>query len=248
MPKSSKPAAASGFNRAYLLIGAVVLLAIVGYVFMSRGGSGAAAMDPVELTGEMANLQDAKGIPLGEATAPVTLVEFADFQCPACADFATFLHPLIKERLVDTGIVQLMRYDFPITSGHPFAFVAARAGRCAQELGDFWQFHDIVYGRQSSWSSQPNGPVEEMGDYAELAGIDRAQFDACLKSDRYADEVTRNMRLGESLGVSGTPTLMMNGQMLNARTFTELEAIVMEAAGRPVPPADTTAVATPPAG
>jgi protein-disulfide isomerase len=78
--------------------------------------------------------------------------------------------------------------------------------------------------------------------------MDRGEFDECLKSDRHADEVTRNLRFGESMGVNSTPTLMLNGQILTVRTFTELEAVVMQAAGLPLPSADSAAVAAPPAG
>jgi protein-disulfide isomerase len=247
--KSTRSASASSSNRRYILIGAVALVLVAGYVLLS-GRQGDTVTAPVELTGEMANLQGAKGVPLGDAGAPVMMMEFADFQCPACADFTTFIHPLIKERLIDQGIAQMVRYDFPIVSGHPYAFLAARASRCAEEHGKFWEYHDVVYGQQQSWSMQGNSPVEEFEDYAERVGIDPGDFSSCLRSDRHAAEVTRNLRLGESMGVQGTPTIMINGQMINPANYTELEAIVMQAAGRTTPvdsmaPVDSAAGANP---
>lgn len=239
MAKSTNSSAAAGPNRMYVIIGVVALLLIAGYLLTS-GSGGTGATQPVEISEDPADLRRAVGIKMGSDDAPVTLYEFADFQCPACATFTSFVHPLIKERLVDPGIVQLVRYDFPLVLGHPHAFIAARAARCANDHDRFWEFHDVVYGRQPTWSGLRD-PSREFAEYAELVGIDRGDFERCLESDEHAEEVTRNLRLGESLGVNGTPTLMINGQRIDARDYTELEARVFEVAGISAPaeaPAD----------
>lgn len=219
-------------NRMFIILGAIAIVAIGAYLLVGRGG-GSGATQPVALAEEGADLQRAEGVAMGQDDAPVLLYEFADYQCPACAQFSTFAHPLIKERLVDSGIARFVRYDFPIISGHPHAFLAARAARCAGEQDRYWEYHDVLYGRQPTWSSQRGAPTEEFLDYAELVGVTRGEFERCLRSDRYAEEVTRNLRLGESLGVAGTPTLMVNGQLVRVRDYNELEAHVLEAAGQP---------------
>lgn len=242
---STKSSASAGKNRLYLIVG-VVALAILAFVAFQAMSGGQAATQP--LSGEMdpAEVQRARGVALGVETAPVQLYEFADFQCPACASFTTFAHPLIFERLVDQGIVRFVRYDFPIVAGHPHAFLAARAARCAEEQNLYWEYHDVLYGHQPTWSALRN-PAREFENYAGLVGLDEGPFSDCLNSDRHADEVTRNLRLGESLGVNGTPTLMLNGERVQISDYNDLEARVFQAAGRPAPsssggaPADSAA-------
>ena len=251
MAKSNKTATpAVGGNRLYIILGVIVLVAVAGYLVIGRGG-GAGATQPVALEADPAEIQRAQGVAMGQDDAPVLLYEFADFQCPACMQFSTFAHPLIKERLVDEGIVRFVRYDFPIITSHPHAFLAARAARCAGEQDLYWEYHDVLYGRQSTWSPQRAAPTDEFVDYAQLLGMNVGEFEQCLRSDRYAEEVTRNLQLGESLGVRGTPTLMINGQLVQVRDYNELERRVLEAAGQNPPAAEGAAgaaISAPPEG
>lgn len=221
-----------------LLFGMVAIVAVALIVYFGRsGGGGAAATQPVALAPDAADVQRAQGVSMGgEENAPVLLYEFADFQCPACAQFSTFAHPLIKERLVDTGIVHFVRYDFPLVRAHPHAFLAGRAARCAGDQGQYWEYHDVLYGRQPTWSGERN-PISTYESYAEMLGLDARQFSNCLRSDQHAEEVTRNLQLGESLGVNGTPTLFLNGERVQVRDYNELEQRVLEAAGRADAPA-----------
>jgi protein-disulfide isomerase len=194
----------------------------------------------VEVAIDPAELSRVQGISIGREDAPVVIYEFADFQCPACGQYASFVTPLIKERLVEPGLVRYVYYDFPLVRAHPHAFLAARAGRCANEQGKFWGYHDLVYARQPTWSALSDA-TDFFVDLAREAGLDEERFEACLRSDRYAEEVTRSLRLGESLGVQGTPTLFVNGKRLpNPPTFEELEQIVRQEAG-------VASAATPPA-
>jgi hypothetical protein len=229
-------------NRWYVAAGAAVLVLAVAGLFLSRGDS-QTVREPLTTTFSPIDLQRARGVSMGQENAPVLLHEFADYQCPACANFSTFAHPLIKERLIDEGIVRLVRYDFPLQF-HPHAFLASRAARCTEETGRYWEYHDILYGRQPTWSAQRD-PSGEFIEYAELIGMDPGEFRTCLRSAEHAEEVTRNLRLGESLGVSGTPTLMLNGEILEIRDYNDLEVRVLEAAGRT--PAATPGAATEPA-
>jgi protein-disulfide isomerase len=240
--KSSTPASR---NRLYIIVGVVALAIIALFAVRSMGG-GSAATQPSTAELDPAEIQRARGIAVGVEEAPVQLYEFADFQCPACAQFSTFAHPLIMERLVDQGIVRFVRYDFPLVLSHPHAFLASRAARCAEEQNAYWEYHDVLYGRQPSWSSLRN-PIDEFESYAQLVGLDTGPFLECLNSDRHADEITRNLRLGESLGVSGTPTLMLNGERIQVRDYNDLEARVLQAAGMAAPAPAGTAGATPPA-
>jgi protein-disulfide isomerase len=245
--RNSAKTSNSSLKPFYLVIGAVALLGI-GIIAYQAFGTGEAATEPVAVDIDPAELARTPGIAIGREDAPVVIYEFADFQCPGCQGFASFVAPLIKERLVDQGLVRYVYYDFPLISIHPHAFLASRAGRCANEQDRFWDYHDVLYARQSRWSSMRE-TTSYFVEMADELGLDRGQFDSCLRSDRYAEEVTRNLRLGESLGVNGTPTLFVNGRRLpNIPAFSDLERMVMEEAGQApaaAPAADTAAVAQP---
>ncbi len=212
----------------YVIIGIVVLAGVGVLLYVMRSGD-APALEPVPVV--MDPTARPPGIPIGPEDAPVVIYEFADFQCPGCAQYATFVMPLVKERLVQDGTVRYVYYDFPLVSIHQHAFLASRAGRCANEQGRFWEYHDILYGRQPRWSGVRDA-TPLFVEYAADIGLDRSAFEACLRSDRYAEEVSQNMRFGESLGVTGTPSIFVNSRRLaQIPSFSELERIVREEAG-----------------
>lgn len=223
----------------WIIAGVAAAILVVIFVTSRGGTGGAAATQPVaNVEMDPASLQTARGIEVGSPTAPVQLHEYADFQCPACQQFATFIHPLIKERLVDQGLVRLVRYDFPLFNIHPHAFLAARAARCADDQGKYWEYHDVLYARQPTWSVQRSA-INTFIEYAETVGLNTSTFEQCLRSDQHAEEVTRNLRLGEALGVTGTPSFLINGQRATFGSYQELEDRVYQMAGL-TPPAETT--------
>lgn len=212
-PRSPAPASrGSSLTPFYVILG-VVALAGIGILVFQLLQKGGGATEPVQVTMDPAALQRVQGISVGREDAPVVIYEFADFQCPGCGQFAAFTVPVIKQRYVDAGTVRYVYYDYPLIQLHSNAFLAARAGRCANEQNRFWEFHDYLYGKQPEWSNERN-PTDLFVGYAEQVGIDGDSFETCLRSDRYAREVTESMRLGESLGVQGTPTLFINGKRL----------------------------------
>jgi protein-disulfide isomerase len=171
----------------------------------------------------------------------VVIMEFADFQCPGCGQFARFSKPLIEEH-VQTGNVRFVWYDFPLVQIHANAFLAARAGRCAHEQERFWPYHDVLFGKQADWSGATRA-VSLFTEYAELAGLDRARFAECLRSDRYQEEVSQSYELGTSLGVSGTPTLFINGKRVQEipNTRVQWDALIRQEMGGPAEPEATDA-------
>ena len=206
----------SDMKKFYLLFGAVAAigLAVVGYN-VSAGMFGSAVSTPVEVEG----LDDpetlvamARGVTKGEK-APITIVEFGDYQCPGCGSFGMSVKPLVEQAFVESGQAQFVFYDFPLVSIHPNAFLAARAARCAEDQGKFWEYHDELFRNQARWAPQPN-PARSFGDYSGTVGMDTKEFESCLNSDRHADVVTANMQLGQMMGVTSTPTILVN----NGRT------------------------------
>ncbi len=218
----------SGMGKLYLLLAAVAVIgiAVVAYSVGSSALSGAAT-GPVEVAG----LDDSERLvelaqpnELGDPNAPVTIVEFGDYQCPGCGHFATNIKPQLQLAFVDPGQAKFVFYDFPLIQIHPHAFLAARAARCAGEQDRYWEYHDVLFRMQTSWSGQANA-IGSFIDYAESVGLDTDAFESCLQSDRFADVVTANMELGAQLGVSGTPTVLVNGRGEVRRVGADLEQI-----------------------
>lgn len=200
-------------NKLYLVLGAVAVIGIAVAVY-SVGSSALsdAATAPVEVEGLENSerlVELAQGVTLGDENAPVTIVEFGDYQCPGCGSFASNVKPQIELQLVDQGLAKFVFYDFPLVQIHPHAFLAARAARCAGEQDRYWDYHDLLFRMQARWSGQANA-IGAFMDYAASVELDEGAFEECLQSDRYADVVTANMELGAQLGVSGTPTVMVN--------------------------------------
>ena len=157
---------------------------------------------------------------LGAATAPVTVVEFSDFQCPFCQRVMPTLKR-VREAYGDR--VRIVWKDFPLTSIHPQAFKAAEAGQCAREQGKFWEYHDQLFANQQALEP------EFLKKYAADTGLDAATFSACLDTAKYAERVQAQMGVGNSLGVSSTPSVFINGRLLSgAQPYETFTAVIDE--------------------
>jgi protein-disulfide isomerase len=144
---------------------------------------------------------------IGKAGAPVTLVEFSDFQCPFCRGFAPSLKQ-IAEKYGDK--VQIIYRQYPIPSLHPNAMKAAEASLCAQEQNKFWELHDMMFAEQQALS------VSELKQKAGRLGLDQAKFNSCLDNGRYVERVQNDIKEGNRIGVgnSGTPAIFVNGNYM----------------------------------
>ncbi len=143
----------------------------------------------------------------GSADAPVTIMEYSDFQCPFCSRFYSDTLPLIETNYIDTGKAKLIYRDFPL-SFHANAQKAAEAAECAGEQGKFWEMHDKLYENQQSLSDS------SFKTWAAEIGLDSATFDDCLDSGKYASEVAKDAQDGQAEGISGTPSFLVNGQKI----------------------------------
>lgn len=151
---------------------------------------------------------------LGNADAKITIIEFSDFQCPFCRRFYQDTYSQLKKEYIDTGKAKLVYRDFPL-SFHPAAEVSAQAGNCAHEQGKFWEFHDKLYEEQGKLGT---GTVQygatELKKWAKDMGLNASQFNTCLDSGKYKDEVAKDTADGGAAGVSGTPSFFVNGRLL----------------------------------
>jgi len=153
----------------------------------------------------------------GAAQAPVTIVEFSDFECPYCKRSV----PILKElREKYPGKLKLVYRDFP-GPNHRQALSAAEAAQCAAEQSRFWEYHDTLFARQApevGWN---------FSALAEGLGLRQSPFDACIKEHRYRQKVLKDLQEGLKLGVASTPTFFINGRpLVGARPLADFQAII----------------------
>lgn len=149
----------------------------------------------------------ATGSVIGAKEAPLKIVSFSDFQCPFCAQVNERLE---RVRAVDPTRVAVVYRHFPLESIHPHAFNAAVASECAGAQGRFQAYHDALYARQDSIGVKP------WDGFAEAAGVpDVAEFRKCVSEQRFREQVSRDLKEGKEIGVSGTPTFVFDGRMVS---------------------------------
>jgi protein-disulfide isomerase len=154
---------------------------------------------------------DLKGAPIyGDPKAPITIVEYGDFECPVCRNF----HDALRGLLPNYPQVKLIFKDFPIDQIHPWARTAAIAGRCAyqQDHQSFWKMYDRIYDNQDLISA--TNAYDKMMDFATRAGLNPDTFKACLSSPQATAEVDASIENGKLVGVRSTPTIFVNGRPL----------------------------------
>ncbi len=160
---------------------------------------------------------------IGNKDAPVTILEFSDFECPFCARFVDDTFPEIKREYIDTGKVLFVFKDFPLINIHKDAFNAALAADCANEQGKFWEMHDLLF------DNQRNLEKKDLKSYASKLKLDIAKFNSCLDSESYKDEISQDSAEATGLGITGTPTFIINGRQLKgAATFESFKEIIDE--------------------
>ena len=177
----------------------------------------------------------AEGPSRGNPNAPVTIIEFSDFECPFCGHAMETLQQIEKTY---GEKVRIVFRDYPLFS-HRTAKRAAEAAHCADELGKFWEMHDRLFSK--------GGPMTDADLYrfATQAGIDRLKFDACLTSGKYKEAWRPSQDEGNRLGVTSTPSFFINGRLIvGAMAFDAFSKIIDEELAAPPPPRATTAVAS----
>ncbi len=148
----------------------------------------------------------------GDENAPVTIIEFSDFQCPFCKKFVDETLPSIQKDYIKTGKVKLVFKDFPLVNIHDNAQEAAEAARCVREQkGDtgFWRMHDLIFKNQDKLSP------ESIRKWALEVGASGAKFDSCLSEGKYTEAVNDEAAYGQQLGVTGTPAFFINGKLVS---------------------------------
>lgn len=154
-------------------------------------------------TGPTTAKVSAKGRPvLGSDDAPVTIVEFTDYQCPFCKRFAENTLPQLQKKYIDTGKVRLVIKDMPL-GFHKDARKAAQAAHCAGEQGRFWEMHKLLYANNRQLQS------DKLADYARQAGAERKKFEACLAAGKYLQQIDADALEAQKAGLTGTPSFVI---------------------------------------
>jgi protein-disulfide isomerase len=161
----------------------------------------------------------------GDKNAPVTMLEFSDFECPFCGRFFSGTLPQIVSDYIDKGKVKLAFRHFPL-SFHQNAMPGALAAECAREQGGdamFFKMHDKIY------SNQPDLSVENLKKWAVDLGLKAPQFNTCLDTKKYEKQINADEAAGQSYGVSGTPAFFINGRMISgAQPFAAFKTVIDE--------------------
>jgi protein-disulfide isomerase len=174
---------------------------------------------------------DDDGAMKGDPDAKVRIIEFSDFECPFCGRFYEQTLPQLTKEYIDTGKVNIVYKDFPLPF-HASATKAAIASECAEEQGKFWEYHDALFEGQANWANiGPTASVPIFKEYAKDLGLKEKDFNTCLDTDKYADEVKEDT--AESGGaVSGTPTFFIGNDkdgytvLVGAQPFSAFKQVI----------------------
>lgn len=172
-------------------------------------------------------LPKAEGYLRGDPNAPVTIIEFGDFECPSCAQFAAVTEPDMRTRIIDAGLANFRFFDFPLPM-HQNTMAASLAASCAADQGKFWEMHDAIFAGQFDWNTQATAsPRKFFDEYAKTVGLDIAAYKECFDSQKNLPRIGAHKAEGEKIGVNGTPTFVVGGKMYsNGVTYDRLKMIV----------------------
>jgi protein-disulfide isomerase len=230
-------------TKFYMTLGAIAIAgaAVVGYAATRPSAAPApTTIDPALL---------ASGVPqghvMGSPTAPVEIVEYGDFECGWCAQFATVTEPDVRSRLVETGKARFRFVDFPL-SIHRNTTTAHLAAACAADQNKFWEMHDRLFQGQNEWNGEAtSNPKRVIAGYARALGLNEDAWDQCVDDKRHMPRIQAGVAEGNRLRVNSTPTFVVNGKMMpSSISYDALKAMVDSAAASA--PAAAPA-ATPPA-
>lgn len=210
----------------FLLLGLIVVVGVSLLVYKSYSKAGPiqgtqVALDPTLAKGP------AEGYTYGKPDAPVKIIEFADFECPGCGNFATVTEPDVRKRIIDAGLANLTFYDFPLPQ-HKNSPSAHNAAACAADQGKFWQMHDAIYNTQDQWNTQAtDNPKPFFEKYAQDIGLNTNTWGQCYDQKKHQDRILANMAEGNRRQVGQTPTFIIGDKSYpGSIPYDQIKAIV----------------------
>lgn len=208
MPRSNLDRLSTAFTAVLVICALTVTSLMIRREFFQRSRAAApAALPPLDVSAQWNELVS-EGTVIGSPSAPIRIVEFSDFQCPFCASVQSTLRTL-RER--NPSRVAIVFRNYPLSSIHPFARQAATAAACANAQQRFEAYHDKLFAEQDSIGVKP------WAQFAKDVGVpDLRAFETCVGRGRFDAAVQRDLQLGQRIGVTGTPTIVIQGEMLRA--------------------------------
>lgn len=191
----------------------------------------AAANAPKELNIDYTQYLDDDAV-FGDPNAPVTIIEFSDYQCPYCRSFYNETLPQIVTNYVDTGKVKIVYRDLPLLDKHPGAMPSAIAANCARAQGGdemYYKMHDAIFDGQNAVSLKKTVEItdESLKQYAIDLGLDTATFNTCFEEGNEAEEVQKDMADADAIGISATPSFLVNNYFIEgAEEFATFQEII----------------------
>lgn len=222
-------------RRGFYLALLVVAVAGVGAISwaMQRTRAAAAPIVVPPATAIRPGMARPEGYVLGSASAPVEIVEYADFECPGCGQFATVTEPDVRARLVNTGLARYRFYDFQVNGAHRNSPAASLAAACAADQGKFWEMHDRLFAGQDEWNSEAtDDPKPVFARYAQQTGVSAARWTQCYDARTHVNRMAAHQQEALRAQVQSTPTFVVGDRMLQgAQPFDALKALVDSARG-----------------
>ena len=202
-------------NNKFLIPAAVILAGIVIAVSVVYSVNKSPSQNSGADNGQIAALAvlqpvSSSDFVLGDQNAPVTIIEYSDFQCPFCAKFFSETESALRENYIKTGKVKFIYRNFAFLGQE--SLWAANAARCAGEQDKFWQYHDYLYNNQQGENLGAFGK-DNLKSFAIALGLDKEKFNACLDSEKYTNLIQEETKTGGEAGVQGTPANFINGTL-----------------------------------
>lgn len=224
---TTKTSNSLGVPVAIVLAGAIIAAAL----FFRSGGTGqqAGLQSPApQVAGQQAIFANVEIDPsdpvLGNADAPVTIIEFSDFECPFCKQYHDTTFKQIKQTYIDTGKVKYIFKDFPLSQLHPRAQASAEAAQCANDQGKFWDYGDALFKNQKALTD------DDLKRYAADLKLDIQAFGECYASGKHRAGISNDQQTGIKAQVTGTPGFAINGRRLDgAQPFDKFQALIEQA-------------------
>ena len=188
----------------------------------------------------------AQGYLIGSPSAPVEVVEYADFECPSCGQFAAVTEPDVRARLVNTGKIRVRFLDFPLPM-HKNTWDASLAASCANDQGKFWEMHDQIFATQDKWNGEAtSNPRKVLKGLAEGLRLDMPKYGGCMDAETHRAQIQANQQEGERRGINSTPSFAIGGQIHpGALPFDQFNKLVEAELAKPRPAAAPDATPAP---
>lgn len=202
-------------NKRFIIILAVLFIGFLGIVVVSKKEK--SSLQNGDTAGGSNHV-------FGNKESGVTLVEFGDFQCPACGT----VFPIVSQLKADYGDSFAFQFrHYPIVNKHPNAMAAHRAAEAAAKQDRFWEMHDMLYARQKVWETSTN-PVQIFEDYATELGLNVDKYKQDVASSTVNDIINADLKAAQAIGITGTPTFILNGRVLESSpaTLDEFKSLI----------------------